>query len=226
MLDDLLGIRDPTRRTSEIDPEARRRRLTSLINTASLARTTPTVYVIEDAHWIDDVSDSMLADFIAVIPHRRHWVVTTYRPEYHGKLTRLPRSQTIALAPLNDSQTTSLTAELLGVDSSIGGLAAPNRRPRPGQPVYFAEEIVRDLAERGIIGSGRRGDYVAHGDIADITVPSTPHATIAARVDRLDTPQPNETLNAAAAIGTDSAPTWSVGSSTTPTYPRWSPPNS
>ena len=42
--------------------------ITSLINTASLARTTPTVYLIEDAHWIDDVSDSMLADFLAVTP--------------------------------------------------------------------------------------------------------------------------------------------------------------
>jgi adenylate cyclase len=199
LLDDLLGIRDPDTPPSEIDPEARRRRLTSLINTASLARTTPTVYVIEDAHWIDDVSDSMLADFIAVIPHTPSLVVTTYRPEYHGKLTRLPRSQTIALAPLNDSQTTSLTAELLGVDSSIGGLAARIAGRALGNP-FFAEEIVRDLAERGII-DGRRGDYVAHGNIADITVPSTLHATIAARVDRLDAPA-KRTLNAAAAIGT------------------------
>jgi adenylate cyclase len=198
LLDDLLGIRDPDTPPSEIDPEARRRRLTSLINTASLARTTPTVYVIEDAHWIDDVSDSMLADFIAVVPHTPSLVVTTYRPEYHGKLTRLPRSQTIALAPLNDSQTTSLTAELLGVDSSIGGLAARIAGRALGNP-FFAEEIVRDLAERGII-DGRRGDYVAHGDIADITVPSTLHATIAARVDRLDAPA-KRTLNAAAAIG-------------------------
>ncbi len=198
LLDDLLGIRDPDTLAPEIDPDARRRRLTSLINTASLARTTPTVYVIEDAHWIDDVSDSMLADFIAVVPHTPSLVVTTYRPEYRGRLTRLHRSQTIALAPLNDSQTTSLTAELLGVDSSIGGLAASIAGRAAGNP-FFAEEIVRDLAERGVI-YGRRGGYVAQGDIADITVPSTLHATIAARVDRLDVAA-KRTLNAAAAIG-------------------------
>ena len=58
---------------------------------------------------------------------------------------------------------------------------------------------MRDLAERGVI-DGRRGDYVARGDIADITVPSTLHATIAARVDRLDAAA-KRTLNAAAAIG-------------------------
>ena len=140
----------------------------------------------------------MLADFIAVIPQTPSLVVTTYRPEYRGELTRLPRSQTIALAPLDNSQTTSLITELLGSDSSIGGLAARIAGRAAGNP-YFAEEIVRDLAERGVIG-GRRGGYVAHGDIADIAVPSTLHATIAARVDRLGSAA-KRTLNAAAAIG-------------------------
>ena len=51
-----------------IDPDARRRRLTALVNAASLARKTPAVYVVEDAHWIDEVSESMLADFLTVIP--------------------------------------------------------------------------------------------------------------------------------------------------------------
>ena len=168
------------------------------INTASLARTTPTVYVIEDAHWIDDVSDSMLAEFSSVIPQTPSLVITTYRPEYRGELTRLPRSQSIALAPLDDSQTIALTAELLGSDSSVDGLAARIAAQAAGNP-FFAEEIVRDLAERGVI-DGRRGEYVTRGDIADIAVPSTLHATIAARVDRLH-PTAKRTLNAAAAIG-------------------------
>jgi adenylate cyclase len=198
LLDDLLGIRDPDTPEPDIDPEARRRRLTSLINTAQLARTTPTVYVIEDAHWIDDVSDAMLAEFVAVTPHTPSLVVITYRPEYHGGLTRLSRSQTIALAPLDDSQTTSLTAELLGDDASVSGLAAQIANRAAGNP-FFAEEIVRDLADRGVI-EGRRGHYVARGTIADIAVPSTLHATIAARVDRLE-PAAKRTLNAAAAIG-------------------------
>ena len=34
--------------------------LTALLNSASLARTAPAVYVIEDAHWIDEASESML----------------------------------------------------------------------------------------------------------------------------------------------------------------------
>src|SRR5262249_28139879 len=64
LLEDLLGIADPEVALPQIDPDARRRRLTALINTAALARTQPALFLIEDAHWIDAVSESMLADFL------------------------------------------------------------------------------------------------------------------------------------------------------------------
>jgi class 3 adenylate cyclase len=82
LFDDLLGIADPDVALPTIDPDARRRRLTALVNAASLARHTPTVYVIEDAHWIDEVSESMIADFLTVIPQTPSPVLVTYRPEY------------------------------------------------------------------------------------------------------------------------------------------------
>jgi hypothetical protein len=81
LFDDLLGIADPTVPPPLVDPDGRRRRLTSQINAALLARDTPAVYVIEDAHWIDKVSESMLADVPAVIPKTHAPVLVTYRPE-------------------------------------------------------------------------------------------------------------------------------------------------
>ena len=68
LLDDLLGIADPDVSSAQIDPDARRRRLTGLINSASLARTQPALFIIEDVHWIDAVSESMLADFLSRHP--------------------------------------------------------------------------------------------------------------------------------------------------------------
>ena len=56
------------------------------MNAASLARETPAVYVVEDAHWIDEVSESMLVDFLTVIPQTPSLVLVTYRPEYEGAL--------------------------------------------------------------------------------------------------------------------------------------------
>ena len=113
-LDDLLGITDPDVELPKIDPDARRRRLTALVNAASLARKTPAVYVVEDAHWIDEVSESMLAEFLTVIPQTPSLVLVTYRPSMTGALTRVHGQQTIALEPLSDPETAALVSSCSG----------------------------------------------------------------------------------------------------------------
>ena len=171
LLDDLLGIRDPAVPSPDIAPDARRRRLTALVNAASLGRSTPVVYVIEDVHWIDEVSESMLADFISVIPRTPSLVLMTYRPEYRGPLSATPGAQTIALAPLNDSETGALITELLGPDHSLTSLTTQIADRAAGNP-FFAQEIVRDLADRGVL-HGERGAYSCDGAAAEATVPAT-----------------------------------------------------
>ena len=181
-----------------ISADARRRRLTALINSAQLARKEPAVFVVEDAHWIDEVSESMIADFLAVIPQTTSLVLITYRPEYHGALAHVAGAQTIALTPLTDAETSTLVAELLGPDSSVGQVGEVIARRADGNP-FFAEEIARDLAERGVL-VGERGAYVCSTDVADVSVPATLQATIAARIDRL-TSVAKHTLAAASVIG-------------------------
>ncbi|MGH3561340.1 MAG: ATP-binding protein, partial [Mycobacterium sp.] len=153
LLDDLLGIRDSRVEPPAIDPDARRRRLTRLVNTVSLARRTPVVYVVEDAHWIDDVSESLLADFLAVTRQTPSLVLITYRPEYRGALTRAPGAQTITLAPLNAVQSVTLTTELIGSHPSVAALCGRVADRAAGNP-FFAGEMVRDLAERGVLTGG------------------------------------------------------------------------
>jgi adenylate cyclase len=198
LLEDLLGIADPATELPQIDPDARRRRIAAMINTAVLARNSPTVYVMEDAHWIDGISEAMLADFLAVVPRTHSFVVITYRPEYRGALAHAPRSQTIALEPLDDAQMTYLSTELLGNDRSVTGLADLVADRAGGNP-FFAEEIVRDLIERDVLIGGR-GCYLCVEPARDVSVPSSLQAVIAARIDRLD-PEAKRTLNAAAVIG-------------------------
>ena len=198
LFDDLLGIAEPDIALPKIDPDARRRRLTALVNAASLARKTPAVYVVEDAHWIDEVSESMLVDFLAVIPQTTSLVLLTYRPEYEGALMRVHGAQTIALAPLSDSETAALITELLGADTSVRALGQTIADRAGGNP-FFAEEIVRDLAERGVL-EGQPGAYKSTAEAAEVNVPATLQATIAARIDRLD-PKAKRTLSAAAVVG-------------------------
>ncbi|MGH3525481.1 MAG: ATP-binding protein, partial [Mycobacterium sp.] len=171
LLDDLLGIRDSGVELPAIEPDARRRRLTRLVNTVSLARQTPAVFVIEDVHWIDAISESLLADFLVVIPQTPSLVLITYRPEYHGLLTRAPNAQTIALTPLNGSQTSTLATELLGESSSVAALVEQVAERAAGNP-FFIEEIVRDLSERGVL-QGKRGAYLLSDPPDEVRVPAT-----------------------------------------------------
>ena len=198
LLDDLLGIADPEVPLPQIDPDARRRRLTALINATTLARTEPALFIIEDAHWIDAVSESMLADFLTVIPQAPSMVLITSRPEYGGALTRVPGAQTITLAPLGDSDSAALLGELLGTDPSVGELAAAIAERAAGNP-FFAEEMVRELVQRGVL-TGARGGYECRADVADVAVPATVQAAIAARIDRLSAPA-KRTVHAASVIG-------------------------
>jgi hypothetical protein len=198
LLDDLLGIADPEVSLPPIDPDARRRRLTAMINAASLARTEPALYVIEDAQWVDAVSESMLADFLAVIPRTPSMVLITSRPEYRGALTKVPGAQTIALAPLVDSDTATLVSELLGSDPSVTELATIIAARAAGNP-FFAEEMVRELVQRSVL-TGERGGYVCRTNVAEVSVPATVQAAIEARIDRLTAPA-RRTLHAASVIG-------------------------
>ena len=70
----------------------------------------------------------MLADFLTVIPQTPSLVLVTYRPEYEGALTRVHGAQTIALAPLSDSETAALVSELLGPDPSVAATGPDDRR--------------------------------------------------------------------------------------------------
>jgi adenylate cyclase len=198
LLDDLLGIRANDGILATIDPEARRRRLSALVKAAAIARSSSAVYIVENVHWIDDVSDAMLADIVTVMPQTRSMFLLTHRPEFRGALTRVPGAQTLTLAPLSSSESAALAAELLGPDPSVTELASTITERAAGNP-FFAEEIVRDLAERGVL-VGQRGAYECRQEAGEISVPGTLQATIAARIDRLS-PRAKHTLCAAAVIG-------------------------
>jgi hypothetical protein len=198
LLEDLLGIGDASGAVPNVSADARRRRLSALLKSAALNRITPALYVVEDVHWIDDASESLLADLVGVIQESRSVMVVTYRPEYTGVLARTPGARVFALAALDDSAASAITAELLGGDPSVAGVVARITEQSAGNP-FYVQELVRELAERRVIVGGRGAYRLAH-ELDEVSVPPTLQATIGARIDRL-TPQAKRTMNAAAVIG-------------------------
>jgi adenylate cyclase len=198
ILFEVMGIADSNAPPLQVSVDGRRRRLVEVMAQAVLARSARTVFVLEDAHWIDAPSDDVLADFAATLNATTSMFVTTYRPEFDGALHH-HSGQTITLQPLTDSMAVRLVGQILGDDPSLAHLAERIAVAAVGNP-FFIEEIVRDLAGTGVL-SGNRGGYRQMGDVDEIAVPATVQAVLAARIDRL----PAETksiLNAAAVIGT------------------------
>ena len=198
LLAELLGNPDPVAALPAVDPDARRRRLTALMVRIVRQRVRPALYVVEHAHWVDAVSQSMLADLATEMAHARSVLIITHRPEYRGVLKTIAGAQTIVVKPLDDFDSAALVAELIGTDPSVAEVATRITQQAAGNP-FFAEEIVRDLRDRGVL-HGQPGAYVCTAPITDVTVPPTVQAAIAARIDRLSAAA-KHTLRAAAVIG-------------------------
>src|ERR1700741_1205299 len=86
----------------------------------------------------------------------------------------------------------------MGLHASVGELAAIIAERAAGNP-FFAEEMVRELAQRGVL-TGEHGKYVCRTDVAEVSVPATVQAAIEARIDRLEAPA-KRTLTGASVIG-------------------------
>ncbi|OBH93047.1 adenylate/guanylate cyclase domain-containing protein [Mycobacterium sp. E2733] len=197
ILFEAMRIADPMAPHLEVSADARRRRLIEILALAVRARPTRTVFALEDAHWIDEQSDDVLADFTGTLDGTTSMFVMTYRPEFRGALQHRS-GQTVTLRPLTESTSVRLVGQLLGGDHSLAGLAERIATAAAGNP-FFAEEIIRDLAGRGVL-AGSRGAYRLTGDVDEIAVPATVQAVLAARIDRLPAPT-KSILNAAAVIG-------------------------
>jgi class 3 adenylate cyclase/tetratricopeptide (TPR) repeat protein len=165
----------------------------------ALADDRPLVLVVEDLHWADEG----LLDFI---DHLADWAVAspivllcTARPEFLQRRRdwgARPNALTILLPPLNGAETERLVRLLLRQAQIPADLREDLLLRAEGNPLY-AEEFVRMLLERGLLYSSDEGWRVRD---AQLPVPESVHAIIAARIDTL-TPNEKNVLRDASVIG-------------------------
>ena len=123
-----LGIGIGATAMPQIDPDARRRRLSrDIVDAAALARR----HAVSVRHrGRSSGRRDQRVDAAETERGSRTCKLlgpTTHRPEYTGALAHAPRTETIALEPLDDSQMTTLSTELLG-SRPVGD--RPRRRRR------------------------------------------------------------------------------------------------
>jgi len=185
VLFDFLGVPDAGRPAPQLSADARGRALRGIVCRLVRApnRREPIVCLIEDLHWIDESSASMLDELFAAVEGTPTLVVVNFRPEYQRPWNGPPDYREIALEPLGPNDTAELLRDLAGEDPSLDGLAELIHDRTAGNP-FFIEEIVRELAESETL-QGERGAYRLAHPVDDTGVPATVQTVLAARIDRL-----------------------------------------
>ncbi len=185
LLFDLLGVPDPERPAPRIEAEARQRQLAEITRRLAQARSRrePAVFLMEDLHWIDEASEWFVESLVESLPRARTLLLVNFRPEYDAAWMKRSWYRQLPLLPLGPEATDALLAALLGTDPSLAGLGALLRERTGGNP-FFVEEVVQSLLEHGALV--REGERVRlTRSVAEIEIPATVQAVLAARIDRL-----------------------------------------
>lgn len=168
----------------------------------AVAADRPLILVFEDVHW----AGATLLEFVEYLvdwaTNLPFLVVCTTRPElferHPGWGGGKRDSTTISLAPLSREETSRLiAAHLPGVE--LPGETQIALLDRAGGNPLYAGEFARMLADRGIVE--RRGQAMQVAAGADIPIPETVQAVIAARLDTLPAER-KALLHDAAVVGT------------------------
>jgi predicted ATPase/DNA-binding IscR family transcriptional regulator len=106
--------------------------------------------------------------------------------------------QQMPLLPLGPEAIAELLRDLLGTGPSVTSLGSRIRERTGGNP-FFIEEMVQALAEAGSL-EGTRGAYRLVRPAAELRLPATVEAVLAARIDRLPERE-KHVLQTAAVIG-------------------------
>ncbi len=150
-----------------------------------LARDRPLVVVVDDLHsaettfleLLEHVVESAAAG-VLLLGSARHELLD-HRMDWGGQ----PGTRRIILRPLSDADTEEMIDRILGragLEPEIRGRVA---RAAEGNPL-FVEQMVSMLVDRGVIQSN--GDqWVAAGDVGELTIPPTISALLSARLDHL-----------------------------------------
>ncbi len=166
---------------------------------------TPTLIVLEDAHWLDSSSWALAEALHRAVPALL--LVISSRPlgvEMPAEMSKLledPRTLRLNLRTLTPEESLALVNYRLDVDSLPEAVARLIQQKAEGHP-FFIEQFAFALRDQGVIRIVD-GECVLVGDAAKLAsaqVPDTIQAIIHGRIDRL-TPAQQLTLKVASVLG-------------------------
>jgi tetratricopeptide (TPR) repeat protein len=158
--------------------------------------------LLEDWHWCDEASESVLRHLSDVISGYPLMVVVSYRHDYKADWGHLTHHTHLDLKALDTEHAEAVIHAVLGAQQLPTGFAGRIMARAGGNP-FFIEELCRGLQEQGALRVND-GRAEPSGDPDKLTLPDSVQAIIRTRLDRLDA-EARTVLRLAAVVGAEFA---------------------
>src|SRR5215831_5541921 len=169
----------------ELSPQKRKEKMLAalLAQLDGLAGRQPVLIIFEDIHWIDPTSLELLTATVEHVPQIRVLLLATARPEFTLPWPSYPHMTTVPLTRLGRREGAAL------VERVTSGKRLPKEvmdeilARTDGVPL-FIEELTKTVLESGLLQE-QDGQYVLERPLPSLAIPTTLHASLMARLDRL-----------------------------------------
>jgi class 3 adenylate cyclase/predicted ATPase len=186
LLADLLSLPASERhRLPNLSPQRKKERILDALirQLEGLARRQPVVAVFEDAHWIDPSSRELLDLAIERVCGLPVLLIVTFRPEFEPPWIGEAQVTMLALNRLDRHDRTALVAQIARGKALPDEVVAQIIDRTDGVPL-FIEELTRSVLESGLLRE-KMDRYALDRALPTLTIPTTLHDSLMARLDRL-----------------------------------------
>src|SRR6516225_8925184 len=183
----------------ELNPEKRKEKThqVGLAQVEGLAAHHPLLMVFEDLHWSDPTTREGLDLLVDRIPALRVLVIMTFRPEFTPPWAGRSHVTLLTLNRLPLRQRAEMMTRVTRGKILPKEIADQIMDRTDGIPL-FIEELTKAVIESDVLTETDDG-YRVEGPIAPLSIPTTLHASLLARLDRLAPTR--EVAQTAAALG-------------------------
>jgi class 3 adenylate cyclase/tetratricopeptide (TPR) repeat protein len=186
LIADLLSIPTGDRYpVVNLTPQKRKERtLAALVGQVEgLAAHQPVLIVFEDIHWIDPTSRELLDLIVDRVTTLPVLLIITFRPEFMPAWVGRPQVTLVSLPRLQNRMSTEMIAHVAG-DKVLPKEIADQILARTDGVPLFMEELTKAVVESSMLTeAGNR--YMRAGSSPPLVIPTTLHASLLARLDRL-----------------------------------------
>ena len=139
--------------------------------------------IVEDVHWADPTSLELLTMTLEQVPRLRVLLLITARPEFTPPWPGHAHVTTISLTRLNRRNGAALIERVTAGKTLPEEVMDQILARTDGVPL-FVEELTKTVLETGLLQE-RDDHYVLNRPLPSMAIPTTLHASLMARLDRL-----------------------------------------